>query len=277
MDSKPYQILPPPEFLQNEVACFVVTEINSSEEVSFQVFPNALPGLVIQNHEDGSSIANIAIQSGRESIPPPFFVYGAGTEPSVMHFKKGHYATIQVILRPHALNTLFGVNALDLVHETPPLSEFAKDSLHEQLFMAANTREQVAILTHFLASRLALSTTRDHLVEESLRLIECQINAISVRALLEELDISERQFERRFSRAVGVSPLTYIRVRRFNKALQLIRSGKYATLTDVAYALNFHDQSHFIREFKSFTGNTPMSVAQRADELIHHQVGYFHR
>jgi AraC-like DNA-binding protein len=111
-------------------------------------------------------------------------------------------------------------------------------------------------------------------VEESLRLIDQWAGRITVKAVLEHLDISERQFERRFSETVGLSPLSYIRVRRFNEAMRLIKSGRYNTLTDVAYALNFHDQSHFIREVKAFTGVTPKSLSQRADDFIHNQAGY---
>ncbi len=45
-------------------------------------------------------------------------------------------------------------------------------------------------------------------------------------------------------------------------------SGRLApleTLIDVAYALNFSDQSHFIRDIKAFSGITPKSLSQKAD------------
>ena len=97
---------------------------------------------------------------------------------------------------------------------------------------------------------------------------------MNVGALAKYLDLSERQLERRFSQTVGLSPLSYIRVRRFNEAMRLMKTGGYNRLTDVAYALNFHDQSHFIREIKSFTGVTPKSLLQSVDDFYHNQVGY---
>ena len=42
--------------------------------------------------------------------------------------------------------------------------------------------------------------------------------------------------------------------------LQLILDERF-----LAYALNFHDQSHFIREVKAFSGITPKSMAQKAE------------
>ena len=73
---------------------------------------------------------------------------------------------------------------------------------------------------------------------------------------------------------MGISPFSYIRVRRFNEALRLMQTGQYDTLTEVAYALNFHDQSHFIRDIKTFTGITPKSLSQKVNDFFHNQAGY---
>jgi len=66
----------------------------------------------------------------------------------------------------------------------------------------------------------------------------------------------------------------YIRVKRFNEAIRLIKTGQFERLTDVAYALNFYDQSHFIRDIKAFSGMTPKSLSQKVDDFHHDQVGY---
>lgn len=191
-----------------------------------------------------------------------------------MNFWKGAYTVVQVILEPHALKTLFGLNALKLKQCTVELNEFSREDIDGQLFDAQGEQEQVAVLASFLIDKLKQAKTRDHLVEESLRIIHKNAGAINVKTLLEYLDISERQFERRFSQTVGISPLAYIRVKRFNEAMQLMKSKQYDTLTDIAYALNFHDQSHFIREIKTFTGITPKNLSQKVDNFYHNQAGY---
>jgi AraC-like DNA-binding protein len=85
--------------------------------------------------------------------------------------------------------------------------------------------------------------------------------------------ISKRQFEKRFLREVGIPPQFYIRVKRFNEAMKLIESGQYETLADVAYALGFFDQSHFIRDTKEFSGVTPTSISQKVNDFHRDQVG----
>ncbi len=114
---------------------------------------------------------------------------------------------------------------------------------------------------------------RDELVEASLASIHKRIETISVHELAETLNISRRQFEKRFSRVVGMPPKLYIRIKRVNEALHLIRTGQYERLSDIAYALNFYDQPHFIREIKTFSWVTPTSIAQKVSEFRQDETG----
>ena len=133
---------------------------------------------------------------------------------------------------------------------------------------------RIEIITNFLLPRLKQARARDTLIEESLRMIRAHAGVITVKSILEHLAISERQFERRFNQTVGVSPQAYIRVKRFNEAMRLIKSRRYQRLTDVAYALNYHDQSHLIHEINAFSGISPKSVSQKDDDLYHEDADY---
>jgi AraC-like DNA-binding protein len=39
--------------------------------------------------------------------------------------------------------------------------------------------------------------------------------------------------------------------------MEKIRTGEYTKLSDIAFDMGFADQSHFIRSFKRFTGESP--------------------
>jgi hypothetical protein len=56
-------------------------------------------------------IETILTPAGPTSSIPNAFIYRAGIEPSVMQYQKGPYTTTQVILKPHALNSLLGIDA----------------------------------------------------------------------------------------------------------------------------------------------------------------------
>ena len=263
MSSAKFNFIPVPEILKNDVECFILGEFTGEEEVEIKVFPKGVPGIVFHHNEGRPVIENIITQSGLKFSPPALFLHGAGTESSLMNFKKGSYTTIQVILKPHALNALFGINAMTLTHESVELNEFSTEDINGQLIDAYNGHERVNLLSSFLITKLEQAKTRDEMVEESLRLIHKSVCSITVKTLLDNLSISERQFERRFSQTVGITPLSYIRVRRFNEAIRLIKIGKYDRLTDVAYALNYHDQSHFIRDIKALSGFTPRGLLRQ--------------
>ena len=75
---------------------------------------------------------------------------------------------------------------------------------------------------------------------------------------------------------MGLSPQFYIRVKRFKAAIKLMKTRQFMKLTEIAYALDFHDQSHFIRDIRAFSGLTPKSVSQKEDDFHHGEAGYFY-
>jgi AraC-like DNA-binding protein len=274
MGLRQFYALAPPEVLRRDVECLLIYEFTGDQRLATNVFPKGNPGIVFHHQNGHRAIESIHVQSGRKVSPPTLFLYGPVVESSIMNFDGGSYTVIQVVLKPHALNAVFGINALSLKETSAELNEFSSLDMNERLMNVPDTKARADLIFHFLATKLEQTKTRDDLVEESLRLIHHSTGTIAVRTLLEQLDISERQFERRFSQTVGLSPYSYIRVKRFNEAIRLMKTRQCDTLTEIAYALNFHDQSHFIRDIKSFTGVTPSDLSQKADDFLHNQAGY---
>lgn len=68
--------------------------------------------------------------------------------------------------------------------------------------------------------------------------------------------ITSRYLQKIFLQHTGLTPKLYSKINRFQNSLRLI-AKKDASLTSIAYECGYFDQSHFIREFKSFTGTVP--------------------
>ncbi len=258
-------VLPIPKPLRDDVESIRVTQHDSVEPIALTVCVNGLPGIVFEHHNGYSPLENITTRHGSATNVPTLYVYGQMTEPGVMHYKRGSFTTTQVVLKPHALQTLLGLNAAEMTNSVVELSEFSDHSLSMQLLDAWTTDDRLRLITVFLLNKLRQARTRDGMIEESLRLIHQSCGEISVKWLLDHLSISERQFEKRFCQTVGVSPHFYSRIKRFNRAIMLMQTRQYATLTDIAHTLNFHDQSHFIRDIKAFSGITPKGLSQKMD------------
>jgi len=272
-------IIPAPAILKEEVECFRITEHSGDENLSISVCINGLPGIVFQHVEGHSPLESIATRQGSRSFngqAPTLFVYGQIMQRGVMNYNKGPFISTQVLLKSHALNSLLGINAAQLTNQVIPFSDFYPGDLNLRLLEAKSDRQRIRLLTKFLVALQKRVKAQDSLIQESLRLIHAGACSVRVNGLLEQLSISESHFERRFTQAVGVSPQFYIRVRRFHEAMALLKSRRFARLTDIAHDLNFYDQSHFIRDIKEFSGLPPKRLFQQQVAFFYDQGGYFY-
>lgn len=260
-----FTVVPIPEILKADVECIRVGAYDGESKLAINVCLNGLPGIVFQHHNGHSPIEHISTRFGRVSDTPTLFVYGQMTEPGLMDYRQEAFSNIQVVLKPHALQTLMGLNASVLTNSVVDLGEFSAGHLNMQLMEARNDQQRVSLMIDFLVAKLRQTKSRDCLVEESLRMIHHNSPAMTVKHLLEHLNLSERQFEKRFTQTVGLTPYFYMRVKRFNEAIRLMKTRPFDKLTDVAYALNYYDQSHFIRDIKAFSGITPKDLVQKVD------------
>lgn len=87
---------------------------------------------------------------------------------------------------------------------------------------------------------------------------------------MEESGFSHRHIVRVFTEAVGVPPKTYLRLRRFNRALEHLHAAPEAALADVAASVGYADQAHMTREFQAFAGLTPGRYRRAAPHEARH-------
>ena len=75
--------------------------------------------------------------------------------------------------------------------------------------------------------------------------------------LIDDYPFSAQYLIRQFKKYVGLSPKYLLRIFRFNQMLNKINRQEKLIWTDVAYQNGFADQSHFIKEFRHFSGFNP--------------------
>jgi AraC-like DNA-binding protein len=83
----------------------------------------------------------------------------------------------------------------------------------------------------------------------------------SVEALVTLSGLGKRQLQRLFNEYVGVSPKWVINRYRLHEAMAQLQSGQPVIWTELALALGYFDQSHFIRDFRRLLGRTPAEYA----------------
>jgi AraC-like DNA-binding protein len=142
--------------------------------------------------------------------------------------------------------------------------------LHSQLLEEQETKAQIALIERFLLKRLLQrhkkSATIDR-VGSLLSSIENLENKYPVAAehtlglVASQHGITTRYLHKLVQQHTGLSPREFKKIRRFQSSLRQLTLPKQP-LTTIAYECGYFDQSHFIRDFKSFTGLTPSAYLE---------------
>ncbi|RPE09031.1 AraC family transcriptional regulator [Chitinophaga lutea] len=162
-------------------------------------------------------------------------------------------------LYPTALPHLFGLASPDFSNQMPDLASVLGHEgslLEEQIMTAAGHEERVRLLSRFLSGRLRNKEEHPTVAHIALRHILQHKGQLNVEELAGHICLSTRQFERTFKTYCGFSPKLYTRIIRFQQALEAY-GAKDMSLTAIGYACGYYDQSHFIREFRAFSGYHP--------------------
>jgi AraC-like DNA-binding protein len=142
--------------------------------------------------------------------------------------------------------------------------------LEAEIRSCATHEERVTKLEGFLLSKRQVLKVDNAPVEYCVDAMLSSVGDVSIEKLAEELNISKRQLERRFTAAVGISPKLLARIIRFQNILQLIENKEFKSFTTVAYDGGFYDQAHFIKDFKDFTGLNPKQYFSENLEMVKH-------
>ncbi len=128
------------------------------------------------------------------------------------------------------------------------------DIVTEQLQEARNDSERVLVIEQFLTSSLT-SLPRVAVVDAAVQLIKQTGGNIRVSSLAKQLYISQSQLEKRFRRMVGASPKKFSSIVRLRSLLD--NQNDTSNLTHRGLEAGYYDQAHFIKDFRSMTGETP--------------------
>ncbi|MFT3827113.1 MAG: helix-turn-helix transcriptional regulator [Chitinophagaceae bacterium] len=251
-----YYTIPAPPSLAGYIRFFWVLEGNASGEMPYVhrsmadgcaellfhykgVFDELLP----QGGRKASFISGISAPSRqfrRFIIDRPFAMFGAW-------------------LYPFAITRLFNIPVAAISNTMPDLHSLLGQEgreLEEQMMLAADNTIRVQLLTAFLEKKLHTGTVKQPAIFSSISYLLQTRGQVSVNELAGRSFLSIRQFERNFKQFAGFSPKLYTRIIRFQAAMQQY-GNRRTSLTDIAYQCGYYDQSHFIHDFKEFSGHHP--------------------
>jgi AraC-like DNA-binding protein len=176
-----------------------------------------------------------------------------------------------VKLRPHGLG-LLGLEPLDWVDRAAPLpsglAPLAR-RLMEGLDAYETSAAVRAALDEALLPLLPGASRPDRTVAEAVRAIEASDGREPIGKLAGRLAISERQLQRRFRQAVGLTPKQFSRIRRFRACARNLIAERPEAWGRVAVAHGYSDQAHLNREFARLSGRSPTQLASYIASIEH--------
>lgn len=165
--------------------------------------------------------------------------------------------SVGALLKPGAGELLFGVPNGRLAGCHVPLEvlwgQEATEAAIERLHGAGSIEGGLSTLEAILLARLPLRPVLHPVVAYGLRELPRYDRVSEVVA---RTGYSHRRFVELFDRQVGLSPKSYSRMRRFQRAIRIHERDPGAAWTEVALRAGYSDQSHFSHEFRAMTGMT---------------------
>lgn len=198
-------------------------------------------------------------EDGEKFLQANCFVIGQLTKPYIVE-PSGDTGTFVVRFHPNGFLPFATLAIKDMENTPVPLEElYGQEGLDlaREMLEASETGKRIEIIEGFLLTRLMDSKRIDEIVQSTVDTILTGNGQVSVAELSKANKINRRQLVRKFSSAIGLSPKQLSKTVRLQATLKTLIEEEKSKLTDVAYQGEFYDQSHFIKDFKEFTGYSP--------------------
>ena len=263
-----FQTIAPRPSLEKYVQYFWFGELELSPNQTFTHLATASGSIEWQFHYLGNFTT--LNSQGEPKRVFPAGMYGQTNQYNQYVTASRQSGIFAVRLYPHVLPALVGIPAYEITNQSVDvLSLLGREGveLAEKIESSRSFSQRVSIFSDFLENKLIRPRKKYHYLESAIVQIHRSNGQINATTLVNQSCLSQRQFERSFKELAGFSLQSYLKIIRFEAALSLVSAG-YASLTELAYQLGYYDQSHFNRDFKRFTGQTPFQFFQTHNGLI---------
>ncbi|HEX3385149.1 MAG TPA: helix-turn-helix domain-containing protein [Mucilaginibacter sp.] len=184
-------------------------------------------------------------------------------------FEDAQTGTVIIEFNQLGAYRLFHLSFADIKNQIAGMTELVgngAEELQSRLAEAVALEQKLDILQNFLLKRLENSSS-DAIYDYCVNRIADSRGLVSVTQLEKETGYSSRWLHRKFSEHLGTGPKNLAEIVRFKQFYQAYSTG--ATPEDLKQYIYhyYHDQSHFLRAFKRFTGTTPTELQSGMNEL----------
>lgn len=128
--------------------------------------------------------------------------------------------------------------------------------LRQQILDLENASDKFKAVENWLKSKFDISNTPS---EELLQVLK-ELNRKPIKEsskIIASYPNTQKHLINQFKTYFGLTPKIFHRIFRFNQMLKKIQNKEQLIWSQIAYEFGYSDQSHFIKEFKEFSGFNP--------------------
>ena len=200
------------------------------------------------------------IMGDRNITVPKFYTVGQQTSKYNITSDNKLLIVTGAVIQPTGLWHLFGLNMAAIVNndiDTCSLFEDGLRSFTREYCSIKDSNLRVKLIEKLLLSRLVKVTPKLNMIDVAVSLIHKKMGCVRIKDIANQLNVSERYFQKRFRMMVGIVPSAYCRIIRFNYLFAGM--GPNGTRDDKALSIlsNYYDFPHFSKDFKKYCGAPP--------------------
>jgi len=188
------------------------------------------------------------------------FIVGTMTGPLLSKSEPMITEMIGIRFRPVGITAFMPVPVNELTDKNYDLFSvhtlFSKE-FHEIIIRQSSTLERIKYIEHYFIEKLKSITLPDKRIVQATRSIIESHGQRRVSEVINSVSLSERQFERCFIAAVGISPKTFSNIIRFRQTRNYIMLHPKESITSIAMSCGYFDHSHLFRDFHRFGDELP--------------------
>jgi len=249
------------------VKCFYFYESQSAVDYDDTVYPSGTTEVVF-------NLGSGRWQTRRNDdlyTTPAVELWGQITKPLAIR-SLGENTMFGIRFYPHSMAYFSKESLADFnnwVIDAAQLFGPSINSLQQQLYNTPALHDRIALTEAYLLARLGAMDKK----HDKIQFVGHVVSSLAqhtgnerITDLSSRNNISSRYLSQLFAQYTGIQPKLLSKINRFQYSLNLINTGGQ-DLTSIAYDAGYFDQSHFIREFKTFTGITPNAFSTRASAM----------
>lgn len=188
-------------------------------------------------------------------------ITGPKTSQNIQVEYGGELLQILVEFTPTGFYYIFHSSPTNYLNELVNLSQFAPlasvKGLADLLLTTDDPGAQIDIIQDYLLDLSYNALPFCNYIEKGIHILNNNIGKNGIKDIAEAVNKSERQFNRQFSKMIGITPKLYSKILQLHYVINLMNLKSYSFLKEISYSANFYDQSHFDHSFKELVGITP--------------------